>query len=454
MLSSSGRGKHQEKFINRDSEMRIIQEAFDALVDSEQLLSTPIIDFFGVDGIGKTSVLRQIEHLCTKRNISYIWLDVGASRSQFVRSISRQMKKYTITTEHVTASTSGSFYDSSVQAIKKLLAKNPPVVALLDSVDITSEQQSDWIEMMLRDVTDDTNLCVVLASRQKLSFEDDWPMARKLTPFQLKPLDQEHSELYLQRVGQRIPEDTRKIIFKWTHGYPLAMNTMVQAIDKQPFDLEKDEDKHKLVDIITKRVIDEEVLAKVEPAKLEQYKEGLGLLSFPRRFNLRIIQELFPKFAPSFVSDFRSKLAYMALPGDLNQNTDVLHWDPPRAGFTVDQAVRNIFLLQQEVKRPAFFYDVHAFLAKKNMELLNVVNGTDRMRYLREYMYHSVYSVDAHVLPTTIEEVMKKIVPTSSGEEVIQFIEEFAVDEELREALGSNVLIIDTLVKENRKQGG
>ncbi len=453
MLSSSGKGRRQGAFINRDSEMRLIQEAFDALMDSERLLGTPIIDFFGVGGIGKTSILRQIEYMCNKRGISHIWLDASTSKSKFVQSVSRQMKKYTVTTERIAGDGSESFHAISAQAIRHLLAKKPPLVVLVDSVDIANEQQSGWIEPMLSDVIEDTNLCVVLASRQQLSFERDRSMARKLTPFPLKPLNQASSELYLKRVGQRIPAETRKIIFEWTHGYPLAMNTMVQAIGAQHFDFQNDEDQRKLVEIITKRVIDDEVLAKVERAKLARYKESLGLLSFPRRFNLLIIQELFEKFRPSFVSDYRSKLAYMALPTELNQNTDVLHWNPQRAGFTVDQAVRNILLLQQRIERPSSFYEIHAFLAKKNEELVNVVTGTDRMRYLREYLYHSVYSVDTQALLTVIEEVIQKIRQTSP-EEVVQFSEEFAADEELREALGNNVSRIDTFFKEAIRREG
>jgi hypothetical protein len=444
MPSSSGKGRDLGSFINRAREMQLIQDAFDVLVDSERLLSTPIIDFFGVGGIGKTSILRRIENICTKRDISHIWLDASASTSQFVRSISRQMKKYAITTGQVTASTRGSFSNSSAEAIKELLAKKPPVVVLLDSVD--SEQQSDWIEMMLRDVIDDTNLCVILASKQKLSFERDWSMARKLTTFQLRPLGRDSSELYLRRVRPIVPPETRKIILEWTRGYPLAMNVMVQAIGLYPFDFAKDEDQRKLVGIITRRVIDEEILARVEPAKLEQYREGLVLLSFPRHFNLHIMQELFARFAPSLVSDFRSKLAYMALPTDLNHNTNVLRSDPPAVGMTVDQAVRNIFLLQQRIERPAFFYEVHEFLAQKNKELVPIVTGTDCMRVLRECLYHSVYSVGNRALPPIIEELIQNI-GRNSSDEVIQFSEEFAIDEELREALGSNVSIIDAFVR-------
>jgi len=454
MFSSFEKGRHQKDFINRNSELQLINNAFDALVDNDRLLNTPIIDFFGVDGIGKTSVLRQIQLLCDQRDISCIWLDANDDRSRFLQNISEQMQMYTLAIEQITDNTHKSFSTSSAQAIKKLLAKKPPVVVLLDSVDVTSEQQSDWIETMLRDVIEDTKLCVVLASKQKLSFERDWSMARKLTLFQLKPLDHAHSELYLSRFKQTMPDSTKNLIFEWTHGYPLAMDAMLNTITENNFDLEKDEDQRKLVDIISKRVIDDQILAKVEPAKLVHYRDSLALLSFPRRFNLLIIQELFTQFAPSLASEFKSKLAYMALPGDLKQNTNVLYWDPPRAGFTIDQAVRHIFLLKQKIEQKERFIEIHAFLAQKNKELMNVVTGSDRMRYLREYLYHSICSVDAHALAKIVEEVVQKILPTSTIEEIIQFIEEFAVDEDLHEALGSNVSVIDTFIEENKKREG
>ena len=44
-------------FVNRETELALIDEAVEALLDKQRLLRTPIIEFYGVKGIGKTTLL-------------------------------------------------------------------------------------------------------------------------------------------------------------------------------------------------------------------------------------------------------------------------------------------------------------------------------------------------------------------------------------------------------------
>jgi thymidylate kinase len=451
MSSHSKRGRSQKGFINREKEFQLVENTFNALLDSESVPATPLIDFFGIDGIGKTKMLKQIEYMCKKREIAYIWLDVSIEKSRFISSISKQMQKYKINNEYSESDASKSgFYTSSLQAIELLLGKKPPVVVLLDSIDITNQHQFDWVETMIQTLIKNPQLCIVFASKQKISFERDWSMARKLAPFQLRPLDQTSSELYIKHVGHEIPEEMQKQIFEWTQGYPLAMDVMTRAIATKTFDLTQDEDQRKLVDIIIKRVIDKGILGKVKREEFPKYKKSLSLLAVPRRFNLVIMQELFEEFEPAHAPD--SKLEYMALPQDLNVNTNILNWDLQKAGFTIDQAVRNILLLQRRIEEPEVFSAIHAFLAKKNKDLAEIVpTGTDHIRYLLEYLYHSLYSVTTEDMPAIIEQTLERIAQ-NSAEEVIQFSEEFARDEELRAALKSNVSLIDTFITEQHSK--
>src|SRR5258708_36522050 len=81
-------------FVNRDSELRVIDRAFDSLLDEGRLLRTPIIDFCGVGGIGKTSILREVKKRCQKRNLSCIWVDANQSEQQFLLQLLSQTSQW------------------------------------------------------------------------------------------------------------------------------------------------------------------------------------------------------------------------------------------------------------------------------------------------------------------------------------------------------------------------
>src|SRR5437899_12239239 len=56
-------------FVNREKELRQINEAVETLQDEQRLLRTPIIEFSGVQGIGKTTLLQQVKAICDRKKL-------------------------------------------------------------------------------------------------------------------------------------------------------------------------------------------------------------------------------------------------------------------------------------------------------------------------------------------------------------------------------------------------
>src|SRR5579859_1925213 len=135
--------------------MRLIDDAFQALQnDKEALLRTPILDFFGVEGIGKTAILRQIEQRCRRQRQNCIWID--ASKHNPSRHLSRellhQLQQYNIPlaqqNEHEDP------LQQSVDATRALLQRGTAVL-LLDSVDASNDEAVRWIETLLSKVIEE-----------------------------------------------------------------------------------------------------------------------------------------------------------------------------------------------------------------------------------------------------------------------------------------------------------
>jgi replication-associated recombination protein RarA len=82
-------------FINRGVELQLIEDACDNLRKSEPFLHTSIIDFYGVEGIGKTSMLEKAVDVCRRNKVRWIKADASQTIAKMSQEIIEQARKYT-----------------------------------------------------------------------------------------------------------------------------------------------------------------------------------------------------------------------------------------------------------------------------------------------------------------------------------------------------------------------
>lgn len=423
-----------ELFVNREDELQLIDESFRALLDRERLLRNPIIEFQGVSGIGKTSLLKQVEMRCHTQQLPYIWIDVSKNAADVAHEIVAQAQRYTQPDE--------SFLELSAVEVTKALLKQKPVVMLFDAVDTANTEQLAVIESLLKDLIDNERLFVVLGSKRALSFEQERSVALKLTSRLLASLDQKNCELYLDHQEKPLDPEVRQLIFEWTRGYPRAMNIMTQAIHDGIDPMTK-EGRAEIIILFTNLIIHQEVLGNVTPEERTLYQSILELFAVPRRFNLVIMQDLIEAFLPEMKRE--SSMAYFGLPKDINDATAILNWNMLRAGFSVDEPLRHIFLLLLKNEHPEYYFAIHDFLAQNTLRLAREFPGLDRVRYVRECLYHTASNTNA---PSMIERLTQalQIILQEPPEIFQQFSEEFSQDKELKEALGDHFAAIESMI--------
>lgn len=434
-------------FVDRDREMRLIDDSFQILLDKKRLLRNPILEFYGVSGIGKTLLLERIKERCYATNLACIWIDLAAKKEAFQGDIVGQVQDY-LQKDKV------QLEQSAVSAIKVLL-KQRPVVLLFDSVDAISNEQTLEIELLLRDLIDDEKLFVVLASKTMVEFKNERSVARKLQWHNLEALNRHSCEEYLDKLEQHVDEpekqldaELRDIIFAWTRGYPLAMNVMIEAINRG-YDPRTEPGKRQIAALLKERVIDQEILKGAEGDWKEICFTALRLFSVPRRSNTMIMEELITNFAPDLQRE--SSLAYFSLPKELHETTHVFSWNLERFGFAVEAPVRNLFLLLYRLTQPQEYFAVHDFLAQLNAQLASEATGQDRVRYAREYLYHLASNPYQAQQSQRIMEVVTTMLKEQPA--ILQpFIEEFAQDQELKEALGSNLTSVEMAIEKRSTQ--
>ncbi len=425
-------------FVNRVSELSLIEEAFSDLL-YKQHLNTPILDFYGVEGIGKTSILTKVIEKCDENAIPYISADADQDLPQFSKKIREQIKRYYKTNLLKDAENA-----EPVELLRALLERGP-LVMLLDAVDTTNENQLLQIENLLRELILYNKFFVVLTSRRKIAFEHDTSVARKLLAFPVQPLDREGTDLYLNSINFPADSPVRETIFEWTRGYPLAMNAMVQALD-EGITLTEEQGRQNLMARIVESVIARGLLAQVKTEDPVWIKTALNLLAVPRRFNLVIMQKLIERFEPEL--SLSNSLAYITLPKRIAKSTGVIGWDLIKAGFAIDEPVRNILLLQLKIGQPEHYYDLNRFLAEMNWQSASEVTGSDRIRYQSEYLYHRANSVEEIFVPQILEDAVANIIRDAeqTPDQLVQFSTDFIEDNELKEDLGVNVSIVLTML--------
>lgn len=423
-----------EVFVDRQVELQCIDALCQTLQERKQLLRTPVVEVQGVEGIGKTTLLKRVEARCQELHLRSIWLDIEKDPANVAQEIIAQVKQYT-------QGDTASIEPSALSATKVLLEQGP-VALLIDSVDTADSEQLRTIEVLLRDLIDYENLFVVLTSRKILPFQEERSVAKRLTTLSLKPLAHEHCELYVDQTVAQIGPEERETIIQWMCGYPLAMKVVTQAINNG-LDPRTDQGQQAIFALITEQVINQKVLANVKPEERERYRGMLQLFAVPRGFNLILMQDLIETFSPELKRT--SSMAYFTLPKEINDATHVLTWKMISAGFTVDEPIRAIFLLLLKQEQPARYFAIHAFLAQAYLALAQKLPGSDRIRYIREYLYHAACNATMPLLAENLDHVLNFIFQEPQPT-FLQFLEEFSQDHELKAVLGSHLTAIQARI--------
>lgn len=421
-------------FVNREKELDLIEDAVQALLNRRRLLHTPIIEIYGAGGMGKTALLKRAEQHCKESGLACLSLNIGRISVSLEHDFIEQISTY-LPNQH-------SFTGQSVLSAVRTLLVERPVVMLFDEVDAATPEQLDVLQSLLHELIHEEKLLVIFASKKALPFlQKEQSVARKLTPLSLQSLSREHCEHLFTSEAAQIEAETRNLIFEWTKGYPLAMNVMLEAINSG-LDIHTEQGRAKILDQLKNTVIYQEILGNVEPQRRSYYYSALQLFSLPRRFSIVIMQDLIEAFSPDLQRN--GVLAYLSLPKDICDTTNVMHWNMLRAGYAVDAPIRTLFLLIVKQEQPDLYFAIHAFLARKNLELAQNASGSDRVRCLREYLYHLAHG-EALSEQSLLE--VTEMVSRETPEGFVQFAEEFMQDYELKEAFGQQLSVVEATIR-------
>jgi hypothetical protein len=417
--------------INREKERKLITDAITALTSDDQLVETPIVNFFGLPGIGKSRLLDEIISVYDPQALRWLKLDANEDIPVFSANVLQRIGRYL----------PGAEPPASLQASLALLEtvlRVSPLVLLVDNIESTDEQQVSLLESILEKLILYNNIFIVLASQGELSFHRQRKIQRKLTPCALSLLDQAFSQQYFLAHLPEATEVQHAQFFTWTQGHPLAMEELLQALNEHnrladewvyPQMLQR------LLDALVIRHLRERV-----PEEQEWFETMLRLLAVPRRFNVIFIRLLVERFAPESYR-LSSSVEYVKLPQKIGQVTGVLQWKRELAGFALEEPVRTLLLFELKEQFAERYHALNLFLAELNWQYARETEHIgDRVQYEKEFVYHQLANAPYDERVAAATAALDQIFALAAGEQnqLIDFQHEFLTDRGLQEERGED----------------
>ncbi|BAY30058.1 hypothetical protein NIES2107_19020 [Nostoc carneum NIES-2107] len=201
--------ERNRKFVGREQEISIFQKA---LISSE--LPFNILHIFGPGGVGKTSLMLQLQGLCNQLKISSLHIEA------------RNLEATPESVLSVLSSSMGLLEGNS--PLEKLAANEERQVIFIDTYENISSLDA-WLQSeFLPNLSLET--LVVLAGRNPLSetWHSDPGWQALIHALPLRNLSPEESLTYLQK--KDIPANHHQGILNFTYGYPLALSLVADVL--------------------------------------------------------------------------------------------------------------------------------------------------------------------------------------------------------------------------------
>jgi len=448
--------------VNRENELRTIDEALYRLTTPGRLLPKPILEFNGIGGIGKTALLKKFRQECMEKKLHYSFVDFAEfdkaeqiDLNMIIINIVQQIDiKNDLFYQIISsASEADPIQDLTPKVIEylDLILKKPqeeiPLALIFDSVDEVDQNVKKWLISIIDRTIEAGKILYAVASKISLGFSQLPKLERRVYSFRLKELDQKYT-LEQLRVFSHFdePEELEnwaRAVYRLTHGHPLANEIVMSEAKKKKYHPHNiDSIQYEFVQIIDQQVVTEKVFHRYDSKEINRLRQILTPLSLPRLFNLVSMGKLIGKFAPEHA--LRSSWHYSNYIRELQAETSFIHYSREKSAYVVDPILRSVFSLTLKNEELDKFGTMHEFLIDMYTDWIADARGTDKTKFFIEKTYHQLVLGEAadSLLPNFKD--FAQIIGQNMSEDKCrdakqQFIMEFSLDPDLGEFFDESI---------------
>ena len=354
---------HPSLFVNRETELQTIaQKMHQAQVES--LVVEPIVNFWGVKGIGKTWILHHLRYLYSyhaelptvssneRPPFALLYTAPDASTAFSLGAAARTLADELLSQlsseldagelERLVQARDSASIDVLMKALLILSQRFVPLL-LLDNAEKVS--QADWEKLelsLIEPLVSTGHAVVVIAGRRQVPRWHRFEVRRRVMApekSRVQPFDQQSVRKQLEQAEYQIPVD---LFFPYTAGNPLLADTIAQHIVAWTKDVDDTEinqgwfGRHQDMIVRVLWASEEQLLENV-PSRLRCILDMVSPLRFYRLEALRFM------LAKSGTKpEEHTEGYYLNILRALDQQTEVVWWDHEHRAYVTSQVVRQL----------------------------------------------------------------------------------------------------------------
>lgn len=365
------------EIVNRGIELEIALNLIAEVSYAPHSREQCVIEFYGIPGVGKSTLLRKIREISTSYRVSIIHVDFNGIQYRRLsfdefriilgQALFDQLDLDLLARTQIQSDLSSCIDAESVDRERKLLTLYDHLLAViiqssplnrylfvLDSLDKLAEDALAWLEeQMLEPLVKSQNvhfIGIIVASRSRA----EWTSIQLRTAtetHEIQPLSEDETVL---QVEQTLGRSLGKQIYQSTNGLPLSNNYAVRRIkelEESGFKLAEDNFgayEARLVRDLVATVLEKEVM--IAPPSLVEIFRVASVASF---VDLDLLHELLKLYFPERPRENRMLFLLQASMTDPKLN--LAKWETGKNGVVIDPVIRKTLALDLRLNRTAVY---------------------------------------------------------------------------------------------------
>ncbi|MCP4349889.1 MAG: ATP-binding protein [Desulfobacterales bacterium] len=399
--------------VNRVEQLNMVREILNKIIHG-RVQPYLIINWYGIPGIGKTTLGLMIEELCEKMSVPFLctgFHDKYSDDEKILRKL-EYTNDYTLILENIINEYKNHIpkefqnvllqyrketdsklrqerfkhvVDIFLDFLNELTAKGP-VVLLFDSTEDADPDLIIWLEEKIISPLLMAGKCLFIWTGRYQQVWNEYGVRQRVILEKLDPLPLEATKQHIESILKNNPmpyeteeeaESEGARIYRLTMGHPLCNEEVVGAIREYKAK-GKDAADDDLIYILMEKVIDVFVMKGVEP----ELSQACRILAAIRQFDVTILQQILSKF----VIYFKETKSYLKVIGEFTA-TSIVEWDSNRKGYALDEIIRHILSQYMRLKEKKQYLDIVETAADIYKAYIEEVTE-NRSIYILERLFH------------------------------------------------------------------
>jgi len=408
--------------VSRTEEIGMVRERTSQIAFGGAVVQA-IINFVGVVGIGKTSLLHQVFEDCQSQKIPVVFTDLGKDSYQkaeegrlaVLADVLQSVSEIQVSTRSFQKAKSqleetfrnqqdedGNLKDdlTSIRQREEQLevvksefmgtlikwvhrTDYTPLVLLFDNTDRTDPQLMDWLEeSVISPLIRTERVLAIFAGRSPVRWKR-FEVRRRVYQYKLQPFNIGQTRVQIQKYTM-LSDKIIGLTFGHPYGNAKVAETVQSLETKERENITRDNfDNYRLqlMDELARVLIDQHIMRDVHP----ELKQALRVISILRHFDVNALRVILTRFlSPQFGG--KGGGYYLSMVARMVETT-LVEWDSVRKGYAIDLSVRRMLALHLQLT------DQDKYLAI-NHEAIDLYRdwiqriAENRSGFIIEYIYH------------------------------------------------------------------